>query len=168
MGNWSIDTLFRARTATPVELFTFGSLFGVFTAIRPDLVGGIPLYLDDPSVAGGRRFNPAAFRTAPAGRQGTLGRNVLRGFPVSQIDLALRRQFNFTERFNLQLRAEAFNLFNHPNFGNPNGFFGSGTFGVSTSMLGRSLGTGGGTGGLSPQYQIGGPRSIQLAIKLNF
>jgi hypothetical protein len=140
-------------------------------SVRPDLVPGVPLYLDDPSVAGGRRINRAAFDAVTptaARRQGTLGRNALRGFPLWQIDLALRRQFNFTERFNLQLRAEAFNLFNHPNFGNPIGNLRSGLFGQSTSVLGRSLGSGGLSGGFNPLFQIGGPRSMQLAIKLNF
>jgi hypothetical protein len=44
----------------------------------------------------------------------------------------------------------------------------SSLFGQSTQMLGRSLGNGGINGGLSPLYQIGGPRSIQLALKLQF
>ncbi|MGH9969752.1 MAG: hypothetical protein ACREBG_18435, partial [Pyrinomonadaceae bacterium] len=64
--------------------------------------------------------------------------------------------------------AEFFNLFNHPNFGDPVGDLNSGFFGHSTSMLGRSLGSGGSNGGLSPLYQLGGPRSIQLALKMQF
>ena len=76
----------------------------------------------------------------------------------------------------MQLRAEFFNIFNHPNFGDPGaGQQGFGTnlisnpdFGRSTSMLGRSLGGGGASGGYNPLYQIGGPRSIQLALKVLF
>jgi hypothetical protein len=105
-------------------------------------------------------------------RQGTLGRNVLRGFPVYQVDLALRRQLNLTEKVNLQLRAEAFNIFNHPNFGDPVGdllgVLGLGPFGQSNSMLGRSLGSGGVNGGFNPLYQVGGPRSLQFSFKLGF
>ncbi len=168
LRNWSVDALFRARSATPVNVTTPVVLFGLAGATRPDLVEGVPLYLDDPSVPGGRRINRAAFATPPIGRQGTLGRNALRGFGAWQLDLALRRQFNLTERINLQLRAEAFNLFNHPNFANPVSQLNNAQFGQSVSMLGRSLGSGGTTGGFSPLYQIGGPRSMHLAIKLNF
>jgi hypothetical protein len=117
-------------------------------------------------VAEGRRFNRAAFAIPPAGRQGTLGRNVLRGFSVFQVNFSLRRQFNLTERVKLQLRAEAFNLFNNPNFGDPINSLSNALFGQSTLMLG--LGSGGAAGGFTPLYQIGGPRSVQLALKLNF
>ncbi|HLA11831.1 MAG TPA: TonB-dependent receptor [Pyrinomonadaceae bacterium] len=167
LRNWSVDTIFYARSATPVNLlggFTF--LDSIEIQQRPDLVPGQPLYVYDPHAPGGRRFNRNAFAPPPSDRQGTFGRNVLRGFPAWQVDMALRRQFNLTERINIQLRAEFFNIFNHPNFGDPDFLGGndisSPFFGESSSMLGRSL------GGLNPLYQIGGPRSIQFALKLNF
>jgi hypothetical protein len=174
LRKWGVDTIFSARSATPVNvIFSSTQLFGVGTSTRPDLVSGVPLYVDDSTVGGGRRFNRTAFTAPPtdpatrsALRQGTLGRNALRGFPVYQVDLALRRQFSLTERVNLQFRAEAFNLFNHPNFGDPIGDLNLPLFGQSTTMLGRSLGSGG--VGFNPLYQIGGPRSIQFALKLQF
>jgi hypothetical protein len=113
-------------------------------------------------VAGGRRFNRAAFAIPPAGQQGTLGRNALRGFPASQLDVSLRRQVQVTQRFNLQIRVDAFNVFNHANFANPTGSLANSNFGVSTQMLNRGL------GGTSPLYQIGGPRSLQLSFKVSF
>jgi hypothetical protein len=72
-------------------------------------------------------------------------------------------------------RAEAFNLFNHSNFGDP-GSQSDGTnhlnigndFGYSTQVLSNSLGTGGADGGFSSLYQIGAPRSLQFALKLQF
>jgi TonB dependent receptor len=161
--NWSIDALFRARTGTPVNIITGNRIFGVFSVSRPDLIDGVPLYLDDSSAAGRRRINSTAFSIPPPVRQGTLGRNALRGFPATQLDLALRRQFRLTEGLRLQLRAELFNVFNHPNFGNPESNLSEDAlFGESISMLGRSL------GGLNPLYQIGGPRSIQLVLRLQF
>jgi hypothetical protein len=175
-GDWSLDSIFAARSATPVNVSTgidFLGLSGLAPTVqRPDLILGMPLYIDDPAAGGGRRINPAAF-SIPAGRQGTLGRNSLRGFPIYQLDLGLRRRFRFTERVNLEFKAEMFNALNHPNFGDPDGAmtnFGAPNplFGLSTIMLGRSLGSGTGGGGLSPLYQIGGPRSIQLALKLQF
>ncbi|MEK6411108.1 MAG: serine/threonine-protein kinase [Acidobacteriota bacterium] len=166
LRNWSVDSMFRERTATPVNVIMSRLLFGVPVVNRPDLVLGVPLYLDDPAVAGGSRINRAAFSIPPPNQQGTLGRNSLRGFPVSQLDLALRRRFNLAERLTLQFRADLFNVMNHPNFADPNPFFNNiNLFGQSLQMFGRSLGEG---AGLSPLYQIGGPRSIQLALKLQF
>ena len=169
LRGWSLDAVFRARTATPVNVIQTTGLFigDLVEAHRPDLVGGVPVYLEDPLAPGGRRFNPAAFRPV-AGRQGSLGRNALRGFGLSQLDLAVRRQFVLSERARLHLRAEFFNVFNHPNFGDPVGDIRSRLFGLSTQTLARSLGTGGVNGGLSPLYQVGGPRSVQLALRLNF
>lgn len=168
LRNWSADAIFRARTATPVNPVFFNRLFGVAAVKRPNLVAGVPLYLDDPTVAGGRRINRSAFVAPLPNQQGALGRNSLRGFPVSQLDFSLRRRFKLTERYNLQLRADLFNLFNHPNFGDPDSLFESATFGESVNMLGQSLGSGGIETGFSPLYQMGGPRSTQLAVKLAF
>lgn len=185
LRDWSVDAIFTVRSAAPVNVtyFAFPSFAPGGILLRPDLLPGVPLYVSDSTVPGGRRINANAFTIPSTERQGTLGRNALRGFPLSQIDLAVRRQFNFTERVNLQFRAEFFNLFNHPNFGDPNpadfssvlGFVAGGPltpltpfFGQSTSMLGRSLGTGGTSGGLNPLFQKGGPRSIQFGLKLHF
>ena len=175
LGNWSVDTIITAQTPTPVNVMAGTDplglgLGGTTNPSRPDLVPGVPLYLDDPSVAGGRRFNRAAYDTNFSGRQGTLGRNTLRGFDLSQVNFALRRRIPLTERVSLQFRAEFFNLFNHPNFGNPPGRLTDPFFGESTQMFGRSLSGGivGLSAGFNPLYQIGGPRSIQLALKLQF
>jgi hypothetical protein len=181
--HWSIDGLFSARSATPVNIvhtIVTPSVSGV-ALVRPDLIQGIPLYIDDPSAPGGRRINNTLviipgnpnpqigpfFRPVQP-RPGSLGRNALRGFPLYQLDLALRRQFNFGEHTNLQFKTEFYNIFNHPNFGDPDGSLNSQTFGLSTSMLGRSLGSGGTLGGFNPLYQIGGPRSIQFSLRLGF
>jgi hypothetical protein len=117
---------------------------------------------------GGKIFNSAAFTPPPAGQQGDFGRNVLRGFGAAQADLAFQREFHFTEKVELRFRGEFFNIFNHPNFGSPVGDLTSPQFGYSTQTLANSLGSGGPNGGLSPLYQIGGPRSIQLALRLQF
>lgn len=178
LRGWSIDPVFRAHGATPVTLATNRTIEGFGITTRPDLVPGVPLYLSDRNVAGGRRFNPAAFfdflndprspiNTIASLRQGTLGRNTLRGFGASQLDFSVRRRFALTERVNLQWRAEFFNIFNHPNFGITGVNIRNATFGYSAQMLGRSLGPGGGAG-TNPIYQVGGPRSIQLALKLMF
>jgi hypothetical protein len=167
LRNWSLDGVVAARTAMPVDVFVRRDIgFGPFN-LRPDLISGIPLYLQDRTAPGGRKINSAAFVIPQVSRQGTLGRNALRGFPVSQVDFALHRGFALADQVVLQMRADVFNIFNHPNFGDPVGDFGSGFFGRSTSMLGRSLGSAGSVG-FCPIYQVGGPRAMQLVLKLQF
>ncbi len=84
------------------------------------------------------------------------------------MNLTIRREFPLAEGLKLQFRAEMFNALNHPNFANPSGDLLSSQFGYSTSMLAQDLGRGGVNGGLNPLYQVGGPRSIQLALRLVF
>jgi len=168
LRDWSVDGIVSARTAAPVEVFFMRDLgFGPFN-FHPDLVSGVPLYLSDSSFPGGRAFNREAFAIPETARQGTLGRNALRGFPAAQLDLSLRRGFALAERLNLQFRMDVFNLFNRPNFGDPVGDLNSGLFGRSTAMLGRSLGSNVGSVGLNSAYQSGGPRSMQMSLKLQF
>ncbi len=169
LRGWAIDPIVRGRTALPVDIINSRSAGAVGTlSSRVNLVPDQPLYLDDPSLPGGRRFNPAAF-TIPTGFvQGTLGRNVLRGFGFGQLDLSVNRNFKLREKINLQFRGDFFNTFNHPNFANPSGTYSnSSTFGVTTSMLGKSLNSTA-AGGFNSLYQIGGPRSIQLSLRLAF
>jgi carboxypeptidase family protein/TonB-dependent receptor-like protein len=173
-GGWSLDTFILARSAPPLDVVT-GTVFagGVALNPRPNVVSGVPLELFGSQYPGGKIFNGAAFSAPPKGPQGNLeqgnfGRNVLRGFGATQADVALQRQFHLTERMGLRFRSEFFNIFNHPNFGNPINSLTSPLFGHSTQTLASSLGSGGANGGFNPLYQIGGPRSIQLALKLQF
>jgi hypothetical protein len=169
LRGWSVDAFVLARSAPPVNII--GSFFvaeGTALYPRPNVNSGVPLELYGSPYAGGKIFNKAAFTPAPAGQQGDFGRNVLRGFGATQVDLALQRQFHLTERVGLTFRSEFFNIFNHPNFGSPNNSLTSPLFGQSTQTLASFLGSGGANGGFSPLYQIGGPRSIQFALKLQF
>jgi hypothetical protein len=174
LGGWSTDSIIYARSAPPVNIvtgqdaFNTGDLSGAFGVTRPNLVPGMPLYLHESSAPGGKVIDAAAFNV-PASGQGDLGRNALRGFGATQWDLTLRRQFRFRERVSLQARADFFNLLNHPNFGSPVNYLSdTAQFGRATQMLNNYLGSGGQSGGLNPLYQIGGPRSIQLSLKLQF
>jgi hypothetical protein len=101
-------------------------------------------------------------------RQGSLGRNALRGLGLFQWNLGVHRDFSLHEAVSLQFRAEMFNILNHPNFGPPSGSLGVPGFGLSSQTLNNYLGAGAGSGGFSSLYQAGGPRSIQLALKLSF
>jgi hypothetical protein len=173
LSRWSIDSLFTARSAAPVDLASSTVVFigGTEFTSRPDIVPGVPVYLTGGQFPGGIALNKAAFANPSAGQQGDLARNQLRLFGAWQDNFALRRQFKLGERLALQFRAEFFNVFNHPNFGNPskaNLQTASPLFGQSTQTLASSLGAGGQAGGFSPLYQTGGPRSGELALKLSF
>jgi hypothetical protein len=137
--------------------------------VRPDLVPGEPLWFADDSSGTRRRLNPDAFAFPAGDVSGSLGRNSLRSSLLKQLDLAVSRTIQLTTRASLQVRVEAFNVLNIPNFGPPEAFFGASAFGQSVRSYADALGTG--TlmfGGLAPIYQAGGPRSIQLALRGRF
>ena len=169
LGGWSLDGFVMARSAPPVNVTgTQFTAVGVILLPRPNLNAGVPLELYGSGYPGSKVFNRAAFAAAPAGQQGNFGRNVLRGFGAAQADIGVQRIFRVAERAGLRLRAEFFNILNHPNYGNPTNSLTSALFGRSTQSLANGLGTGGANGGFNPLYQVGGPRSIQLALKMQW
>lgn len=162
-NGWSIDAVIIARTGFPFNAVVFApSVLGVSLS-RPDLVPGQPLWISNSTAPGGKLLNGNAFSVPSTVRQGTEGRNDIPGFGLTQVDFSVDRKFPITERIALQFRADAFNLFNHPNFTNPVGAFQFGpAFLESQEMLNQGL------GGLNPLFQEGGPRSLQLSLKLSF
>ncbi|MGC1673382.1 MAG: TonB-dependent receptor [Candidatus Acidiferrales bacterium] len=182
LRGWSLENVIQAWSAPPVNVFysDIQTILGAETQIRPDVVPGVPMYLFGPEYPGGKAINPAAFTAPPLDasgnplRQGNLGRNALRGFGATQWDFAVHRDFPIRESLKLQFRAEMFNVLNHPNFAPPIGDLQSPQsvnpqFGLSNQMLGQYLGGANvGGGGFNALYQVGGPRSIQVALKLMF
>jgi hypothetical protein len=168
--DWELDGTFRARTGFPINVLESDEFQGITyeNIYRPNLVGGVPLWISDPSAPSGRRINPAAFKAAAFGTQGNLGRNALTGFGMSQLDLALQRDFLVAEQRSLQLRIEAYNALNHPNFADPIPFLASPIFGQSSSMLNLMLGTGSPGSGLAPIFQAGGARSLRFVLRFRF
>jgi hypothetical protein len=163
LHGWSLNSTIHALSPTPVSPFSrFTTIDARQFRAFPNLVAGQDLYIYDSQSPGGKRLNRAAFVAPPVGTSGNLGRNVLRGFPIFQVDMALHRRFKFSERAYAEFWTEAFNVLNHPNFGNPIVDIANPNFGRPTQVLGRDL------GGQSAIYQIGGPRSIQFAIRLGF
>jgi len=177
---WSIENVVQARSAPPVDVldgvYQFSYLDGFNAPVRPDLVPAAALYLYGSNYPGDKAINPSAFVHPPIdatthqpARNGNLPRNYFRGFGAAQWDLAVHRSFPIHENLGLQFRAELFNVLNHPNFGPPSNLFGASGFGQSNQILAQSLNDNNlGGGAFSPLYQIGGPRSIQLALKLQF
>lgn len=164
-SEWGLDGRLLARTGFPITLQgnsaadpTTGSFYYTNVNVNP----GVPIYLDGSKYPGSRVLNPGAFSLPTGSTLGNAPRNFVRGFGANQVNLAVRRHFTMSERVGLQLRAEAFNIANHPNFGYVDPTLSDANFGYATQMLNQSLGT------VASQYQQGGPRSMQFALKLLF
>jgi hypothetical protein len=170
LGGWSVDTVLRARSGFPISVLENEQYqgLGLANAFRPNLMPGQPVWIPDSGAPGGRRINVAAFYSAGPAVQGNLGRNSITGFGMSQVDMAVRREFRLGERRSLQVRIEAFNALNKANFADPVKYLSSPVFGQSTSMLNLMLGTGSPGSGLSPILQTGGARSLQATLRLRF
>jgi hypothetical protein len=177
LGGWAIDGLVRVSSAPPINIVVavISPVLG-FYRTQAEIVPGQPYWIPDPTQPAGIALNPAAFTSPPAGQMGDFPRNGLRSpYSIDQTDLAVRRRFNLTDRLKLNVRAEYFNVFNHPMFGapgssEPGNYFVDPSFGKvgpgSTTNL--ELGGGAALGGQSPLYALGGPRSAQFTIKLEF
>jgi hypothetical protein len=165
-----MDGILRVRTGFPIDVLNAEYSTGVSfaNAFRPGLVAGQPVWVADQQAPGGRRLNRAAFQSAADLTQGSLGRNAITGFGMSQLDLALRRDFRLGERPSLQLRINAFNALNQASFADPARFLTSPLFGQSLSMLNLMLGNGSPGSGLTPMFQLGGARSLQIALRFRF
>jgi hypothetical protein len=165
LNNWKLDGRVIARSAFPVPLT--GALYidpatGSYNYGQLNTVANQPIYIHDSQYPGGRIINRSAFSVPSNGIVGNAPRNFVRGFGATQVNLAARRELRLRDALTLQFRAEAFNILNHPNFGAIDSTYTDDTFGQATQMLNQSLGT------VASQYQQGGPRSMQFALKLLF
>ncbi|GIU79006.1 MAG: hypothetical protein KatS3mg005_2244 [Bryobacteraceae bacterium] len=179
LRDWHLEWIASARTGLPFDVLMLNStpsadagavqtplIRGLHGFVRPNY-NGADLWISDNNVAGGRRLNPAAFTAPATNRTGDLGRNILYGRPAAQIDLALRREIPFTESLRLNIAVQAFNLTNSPAFANPNrnegGYLGSPVFGFPVRSLNASFAP-----NPSSYFAPGGPRSVQLAVRVQF
>jgi hypothetical protein len=164
-NHWALDARLMARSAFPVTL-EGDALIDPATGSQyynnVNLVLGAPIYLDGAQYPGGRAINPAAFSIPTGTTPGDAPRNFVRGFGATQMNLALRRSFPLRDKAELQFRAESFDVSNHPNFGYIDPYFADATFGLATKTLDQSLAT------VASQYQQGGARSFQFALKITF
>jgi hypothetical protein len=138
IGGWQLNGIFRYQSGIPYDVR--------FNGVRVDLIG--EPYIDG---TGREALNPAAFRIAPDGRFGTLERNSLRTPNTNQLNLGLTKNFAIYETLKLQLRAEAFNVFNTPQFG-----------GVGVFVQGVAFRNS------DPSTQLFTNRQIQLGARLEF
>jgi hypothetical protein len=142
LGGWQVNLIAFLATGTPVDLSTgYAGNISANPTNRPDETGSIQY---SKSISG-YWFNPSAFSNdiptvtgydgkTVFGRVGTLGRNQIFGPSTRTVDMSLQKNLHFSERYTLELHADAFNILNTPQFANPDGNFDSGTFGQITSV----------------------------------
>jgi hypothetical protein len=124
-GGWQISAVASVHSNvpfTPVLSFDNAEVQSLLISERPDLAGNpYKGVCPDGSRVGSPScwFNPAAFALPPSGQFGNAGRNILRGPAFAQCDLALQKAFQLKEGTKITIGAEAYNLFNHPNFAVP-------------------------------------------------
>jgi hypothetical protein len=157
-GGWELAGIAAARTGLPVDISMTRKantlLDGNTKSQRPDLVPGASIYASNPSINGW--FNPDAFANPADFVWGNLGRYAAFGPKEYELDTTLQKRFMVTERLALNFRATAYNLFNHPQYGNPASNISKSSFGTITDVLND-----GATGS-------GAPRRIEFMFRAEF
>ncbi|MCB9386054.1 MAG: TonB-dependent receptor [Bryobacterales bacterium] len=150
IGGWKTNGIVTLQSGLPFTP-TLNSSVSNAGGSRPDLLHDATL--DNPDRA---RWFDTSFKTSGAAwgepaqfTFGNAGRNILRGPGRVNVDFSLFKDIAISERFNLQYRAEMFNIFNTPQFGLPNSSIGNPNAGIITSMAGN-------------------PRQIQMGLRLSF
>jgi hypothetical protein len=159
LGGWQFAGIVTARTGMPVNVTVTRRATDMpdgntLSPQRPDLVPGVPLYLDYATT--GLWLNPAAFAVPAAGLWGNLPRNAVRAPGVFQIDLALTKRFVTAGRMRVEAGVQVFNLLNRPQLGTPTANSSSASFGRITTLINSSA------------VGVGTPRQMQLMTKLTF
>jgi hypothetical protein len=165
LGDWQLNVIGSFLGGVPLEILSGANTAGLGAdapgGFRPDLVSGVPIYIDS-SGDKTRILNPAAFALPAAGNFGNLGRGTIRQPGRQNIDFSVVKNWKLRERYNIQFRAEMFNAFNHVNF---DAFDNNLSFQNlrSDPNFGRSL---------NPNFgratSTTGPREIQFGLKFGF
>jgi len=166
-GGWQVSGITSAQTGQPFTVYDTAADFSGFnqTADRPDIIGSgtLPQNNTNPDAA----FSTSYFSAIPpTGRVGTSGRNQYYGPGLVNYDFTALKSFAiWGDRSRLTFRADFFNLFNHTNFSNPgHNESSTSTFGKITQTVGSATATSVGT----TAGPYGGPRQIQLSLRLQF
>ncbi|MBV8478520.1 MAG: TonB-dependent receptor [Acidobacteria bacterium] len=177
---WQVNSIFTAQSGRPIPIVSSSDTSGFSFPTpsnshqRPNLVPGVnpinPNWESAPDTIG--YLNPAAFAQPPTpsglvGSFGDLGRNEIFGPHFWNLDFALAKDTRIFERLNLELRAEFFNIFNHPNFALPNWFVNPGAGVVNPPATGLITQTPD-QAQTNPGLGGGGPRVVQWGLKVLF
>ena len=148
LGGWQVSSLLGVHTGYPLTIYQGGDPSNTgHTFDRPNATGVDPF--DGWNSTTAMWWNPAAFSLTRDGTHGNMGRNALTTPGCFSWDFSLHKDFNFTEQHRIQFRFEAFNLPNHPMWGNPD-------TGVTSASFGSITGT------------RANMRQLQLALKYVF
>lgn len=152
-SNWQLNGITTLQTGGPINItLPFdNSGTGEFRD-RPNLVGN-PHVAFNPL---GPYLNPAAFAQPVPGTYGNLARNAFSGPGLNDFDMSVVKSLQIRADWLLRLRAEFFNVWNHPNFANPSTTFASGFRLTSTPDS------------FNPYFGNGSPRNVQLVAELEF
>ncbi|MEZ5351306.1 MAG: TonB-dependent receptor [Bryobacteraceae bacterium] len=148
LGGWQFNGITTLQTGLPFTPGLANANTNGAGGSRPDSTG-VDATLDSSQRTIRRWFDPAQFTRPNEIRFGNLGRNTLFGPGRVNFDLSMFKDFAIRERGKLQFRAEAFNLFNTPQFAQPNATIGASNAGVISGI-------------------VGNPRQLQLALRLQF
>jgi hypothetical protein len=152
VNGWELAPILSFQSGNPFNIIVNNTAITGSGGLRPNLIG-TPIITGNPLSPTGWFGNPSVF-VAPGNAFGNVGRNSFVGPGFSDVDLALIKNTKISERMNLQLRADAFDLLNHPNYGQPNGTVGP-NLGIITSTR-------------FPTGDSGSSRQLQIAMKLKF
>ena len=159
-SGWSLSGITTARSGRPVNITISRSASvvpgGYNLTQRPDLVSGISLVPPGGSTPA-QWFNPAAFAVPAPGTWGNAGRNLGRGPSLYQIDLSLTRRIALGERARFEIRAEAFNVLNRAQLGDP---IGDVTVPAQFGIIQSTINT--------TPIGSGTPRQLQFMLRLSF
>lgn len=163
-GGWELGTIWSIASGSPVSIGdgTCQSNIGASCMDRPNAVPGQSSKLSNPTPH--EWFNVQAFALQPQYTFGNLGRNTVIGPPLFSVDSSLKKDVKFTERLSLQLRLDAFNIFNHPNFGSPN----NGLVANKLDANGVPIPGSGGFGTITSLNSGVSMRQLQVSLKLVF
>jgi hypothetical protein len=161
-SGWGLNWIASVQSGRPIPIVTANDTTGrYYFNQRPNVVPGVNPILPNWNPETGY-LNAAAFAQPAQGTFGNLGRDSIFGPGYADLDFSLTKNTQIHERLNMQLRAEFFNILNHPNFALPNGTVnpGLGPAGVITQTPDVAQG--------NPGLGGGGPRVVQLAAKFTF
>ncbi|HTA22309.1 MAG TPA: carboxypeptidase regulatory-like domain-containing protein [Terriglobales bacterium] len=159
---WALNWIASFQSGRPIPIVTEDDTTGRFYFNqRPNVVPGVNPILPHWNPFTGY-LNAAAFSQPAFGTFGDLGRDSVYGPGYSNLDFSVTKNTKIYERLNLQLRAEFFNIFNHPNFALPAGSINPGV--APAGLISQTPDVAQGNPGLGG----GGPRVVQLAAKFTF
>jgi hypothetical protein len=159
---WALNWIASFQSGRPIPIITSNDTTGRFYFNqRPNVVPGVNPILPHWNPFTGY-LNAAAFSQPAFGTFGDLGRDSVYGPGYSNLDFSVTKNTKIYERLNLQLRAEFFNIFNHPNFALPAGSINPGV--APAGLISQTPDVAQGNPGLGG----GGPRVVQLAAKFTF